>query len=650
MKNLVFLTLLLILLAFNFSPAQPVIYNDNISLITGTWHSNGNLVHTNLDIPAEGNYHYRFTYNFNEWWSGFGLNMDNWGGSSGKNFSPYTYLSISYKGISGAEFLQVRLRNGSTQSNDVFIGYASVGYRTIIIPLNSFSGINLNNITEMIFSVTGVQSASGQVFIDDIKLTDTGHPPYAGQNANHTSGQTWLRHARMNKGLNLSNWLEAYWLIPFNAFPESNKYNRTNVRQLVDMGFKNIRMPVTFERVAASSYPYTIPANHQIWQLIDSVVVWAEEMDFTLIICNHHGFEITNTNYSSEVVRKQTIWQQVLSRYGALDPDRYFFELFNEPANEINNINLRQFYINLLSTVRPIIPNHTLIIGGNNWNSKSGLTGIDKLQDPDIIYTYHDYDPWTFTHAGMSWTTPSYMPVLTFPRAGFPNDINDLINSVASVKMWADTSGVPVMLGEFGVSTGALAADRCRWVQTISLACQNNSIPWYYWDAVTNNDAFGFISLLNGNIVECFADTLSLGSYNICPKIVTTVSDYGVGSLRNALMCATDGDVITFHPSIAGDTIFLSTYSVGLTKNVILRNTNEEPIVIVPMYDYPNIQVLSGVHAELDRINLKINVSDALRGSGQLTLRDLQINTGNLTLISDGEGILYIEGNVLIKQ
>jgi endoglucanase len=650
LRYIAVLLIFLLQLRDSVSYAQPVIYSDPVSLITGTWASNGTLTETNQNGPLEGNLHYRFNYSFSSWWAGCGLNMDNWGSSAARDFSGYSYISVSYKGITGAEYLQLQLRSGSATSNNITVGYASADYQTVLIPLNNFTGVSLSAITELIFSISGVQSASGSVYLDDIKLTSSGAAPYNGQNANHTSVRTWLRYARMNKGLNLSNWLEAYWLIPYNAFPESNKYNRSNIQTLVNMGFKNIRMPVTFERVASVSAPYTIPANHEIWRLIDSAIVWANDMDFTLIICNHHGYDITNSNYTAELPRKQAIWQQVLNRYANLDPDRYFFELFNEPTNEINNVNLRQFYLSLLPSVRPQVPNHTLILGGNHWNSKSGLTGLVTLQDPDIIYTYHDYDPYPFTHAGMSWTSPPYMPVLTFPRAGHPNDATDLTNSIAAVRIWADTSGVPVMCGEFGVTTAAAAQDRCQWIHSMSAACQANGIPWYYWDAISNSDAFGFINLSNSTIIPCFADTLNLGAYNICNLTVTNTADYGVGSLRNALMCAKDGDTIYFHPSLAGDTILLHSYAIPLVKNVTLLNTNTQPVFIQTMYNFPNVSVLQGKQAKLENIHLNTLTDKSLSGFGQLTLKNVHIITGSNTLTTESPLILHIENNVLIKN
>lgn len=649
MVKLKFIFCILSFLMMITADAQFPIYTDNSTIVTGTWNGNGTLTQTNLFMPAEGNYHYRFSYDYTNWWAGFGLNIANWG-SSGYDFSQYENISISYKGISGGESLQVRLKSPGSSSNAVIVGYATGNYTDIILPLSGFTGINLTNIVEIEFFLTETQVSSGDVYVDNIYLTNEQSNPYDGSNVNHTAARTWLRYANMNKGVNFSNWLEAYWLIPFNAFPETNKYNRQNVLQLVDMGFDNVRLPVTFERIASANFPYTIPSNHAVWSLIDSAIVWAQEMDFRLIITNHHGYNITNANYVQEQERKQAIWQQIINRYSGLDEERFFFELFNEPTNEINNTNLHVFFDQLVGFIRPQLPNFTLIVGGNQWNSKNGLKTFPKLLDPDIIYTFHDYDPYAFTHAGMSWTSPPNLPVVNFPLSG-SNQVQELKSSLESVKMWADTSGIPVMCGEFGCTTSANATSRCNWVETIAEANRNNGFPYYYWDAITLSDAFGFINLANNSVIPCFAQNLQLSTYNNCNLEVTSKNDFGAGSLRDVLRCASDGDVITFSNNIAGDTIILFTNAIALTKNVTLRNTNSTPIYIRPLFETTVLSIGSQTHATLENVHLIQKGSSIFDNFGTLTLKDLTIYSNaseEMDIMSDGA--IIIQGEVEIKQ
>lgn len=91
--------------------AQPVIYKDAATLITGTWNVNGTLAEVTGNSPFEGLRHYQFAYSYTEYWAGFGLNMDNWGNGPTYDFSGYTHLRIAYRSLSGSERLRLTLRS-----------------------------------------------------------------------------------------------------------------------------------------------------------------------------------------------------------------------------------------------------------------------------------------------------------------------------------------------------------------------------------------------------------------------------------------------------------------------------------------------------------------------------------------------------------
>jgi endoglucanase len=629
--------------------AQPAIYTDPASLVTGTWAGTGSTIaQTTTGGPSEGVNHYKFSYNFTAWWAGCGLNMDNWTNTPPRNFSGYSQLKLSYKGLNGGE-LWVSLKSGTVQSTAVFVGYQSANYTTVSIPLSAFTGLNLSSITELVFAIQGIQSSNSTVYVDNITLTNMQAPAYAGHNAMHTNPRTWGRHALMGKGLNFSNWLEAYWLMPSNSFPEVNRYNRTLVQNLVNSGIKNFRLPVTFERVAGQSAPYTIPANHTIWRLIDSTVLWAQQMNFSLIICNHHGVDITNANATSEIPRKTSIWQQVMARYGNLNPERYFFELYNEPTNAISNANLYPITNAMINTIRSTGSQHTLIVGGNNWNSSAGLASSQKYADHDIIYTFHDYDPFEFTHQGLSFTTPPYSAARAFPIAA-NNDSLNLANNINLVQAWADTSGVPLMMGEFGCSTAAAATSRCNWINTIANVMKTKSMAWYYWDAITLNDAFGYYNTANNTMISCFASALKLGaSFNTCTKLVTNDLDRGVGSLREQLGCVAPGDTISFAPSLSGDTIKLYTSPVVLTKNVVLKNSLSNPIYITSLFNHPLLVIPPGVSSSLDKIRLLGKEQKIIENKGQIKIKNGSVKSPAGSQFKQDSGIIIIDGITDIK-
>ncbi|MCY7329766.1 MAG: hypothetical protein LH618_14530 [Saprospiraceae bacterium] len=81
------LSLLLLFLPL-FLAAQPVVYKDAQTLLTGTWAgASSTLAEVTGETPFEGSKHYKFTYTISDWWAGLGLNMDHWNTSAPRNFS-----------------------------------------------------------------------------------------------------------------------------------------------------------------------------------------------------------------------------------------------------------------------------------------------------------------------------------------------------------------------------------------------------------------------------------------------------------------------------------------------------------------------------------------------------------------------------------
>jgi endoglucanase len=351
----------------------------------------------------------------------------------------------------------------------------------------------------------GVQTGSGTVYFDAIEMVNTG--------GSSASPETWARANSLGTGVNTSNWLEAYWLIPFGTYPELNKYTRAKVRALNTAGFQTFRLPIIVERLAETSPPYTIDFAHTAFKLVDSMILWADLYDFKLIIDNHHGYSLTNSNFSSEIPRLRAIWGQMIDRYDYLDPEQFFFEVYNEPTPDISNANWRTVAAAVLDEIRDHeSQTHSVFVGANSWNSGSSLVSFTPLDDPDIIYTFHCYDPYLFTHQGMSWTSPPNLPARSFPLAGEVAAINALM---ASVDDWSTEYDVPANLGEFGCSTSADATSRCNWVQTMADAFNPYSFSNFYWDAITPSDAFGFFNngiIDQAHVIPCFKDALGLYS------------------------------------------------------------------------------------------------------------------------------------------
>ncbi len=147
------------------------IYTDNNSMICSgcTW-SSGTLTEESNGGAVEGVKDYLFSYDIQNGWAGLGLNISNWSSAQAKDFSGYDNLQLSYLGPVGSGNASISLSDTTGSSASVNLQTVS-SYTTFSIPLSSFTGVDLSQITSLNISIGGSASGSGTLRIDNIKVT-----------------------------------------------------------------------------------------------------------------------------------------------------------------------------------------------------------------------------------------------------------------------------------------------------------------------------------------------------------------------------------------------------------------------------------------------------------------------------------------------
>ena len=338
------------------------------------------------------------------------------------------------------------------------------------------------------------------------------------------------------KGVNLS-WLENYW----NGTAEKRYSDYINMADLpgyrndmaliAQLGFSTVRLPVSFDKWTSQDPPYAI-LKTGYFACTDSFVKWADEFHLNLIIDNHHG-SLADSNVVAEGTRIAAIWQQVASRYKNTNHDHVFFEIYNEPTG-ISTSNWKQTAGKLIRIIRSVDPGRTIIAGGENWNSIQGLEDMGTLNAGNIIYTFHFYDPFLFTHQGAAWagegvsTTgipypydePKMPPLAKTAKGTWGEKLYDeykntgnkeaLRTTLEGVKTWADEHDVPVFCGEWGSYNGyADPVSRCRHATDVISLLDEYHIPWTFWEW---DQGFSFFKGKPAvkNIIPCMIDAYGL--------------------------------------------------------------------------------------------------------------------------------------------
>jgi endoglucanase len=333
------------------------------------------------------------------------------------------------------------------------------------------------------------------------------------------------RAQSLNNGVSVS-WLEQTWN---KNILDTNELKATDFKLLKKLGFKSIRLPVAFSYVESQGTPINSLLTH-----VDAIVKQCNEYGFKLII-DYHAGNLNNGNYLTETPRIINLWQLITKRYINQSADNLFFELYNEPQQVDPKIWKDAAY-NIAIAVRKIDKNRTLIIGASNYNSIYELSRFVRLADDNIIYTFHFYEPFFFTHQGAEWvgdqtaTTGVSFPYNgeNFPKLNpkakntwgetnyyqYPRDgnVQSLKDKLQIVKNWSDKYDVPILCGEYGVYKKYADQDsRCNYIKAMRSTLKALNIPGLMWDYNSN------FSIFNGppslaNLPQCMRDAIGYGA------------------------------------------------------------------------------------------------------------------------------------------
>lgn len=132
---------------------------------------------------------------------------------------------------------------------------------------------------------------------------------------------------------------------------------------------------------------------------------------------------------------------------------------------------------------------------------------------------------------------------------------------------------------------------------------------------------------------------VDIGAVEMQPSlVVTTTNDAGPGSLRQTVATAANGAVISFAPSLEGETIGIATGEteenpVLFDKNLVVDASDLENLALAPTGQTSLLKVLGNATVGVSHLELRNGWGGAVRNEGSLILEDCLLS-GN----SAGEG------------
>lgn len=328
------------------------------------------------------------------------------------------------------------------------------------------------------------------------------------------SNKAYAVSCPFGRGVNLTNWFQV------NSAKEIHfyKYSKTDFEQIKSLGCDVVRLPVNMHFMTNGAPDYTF--DPIFLNYLDQVVDWCDDLSMHLIIDNH-TFDVDSDTDPNIGAVLEIVWTQLALRYKNANDDIYF-EVLNEPHGIADDV-WNAIQLKVVEAIRKVNTKHTIIIGPASWNSYNNLSKMPVYNDDKLIYTFHFYDPFLFTHQGASWSNLDLVQHIPFPynaetmpqcpaeykgtwvednyRGYSSNGTVQKVKQLIDIAVKFSTErNVPIFCGEFGVfDTYSDPAQRVFWYETVREYLEQKNIAWTIWDY---HGGFGIFNKNGNNMFE----------------------------------------------------------------------------------------------------------------------------------------------------
>lgn len=333
------------------------------------------------------------------------------------------------------------------------------------------------------------------------------------------TGPAFTRAQHLRRGINLSMWYaqagdySAARLISFTTMED--------FQRIQGLGFDHVRLPIDPEPLIAERQSGSLRPDAM--SRLDAAVRDLNSLGLAVVLDIHPGPAWVKDVTGSEdgTTRFFNFWRNFARHYATSDPNLVFFEILNEPF-DVDWYKWAGIQARAVAVIRSQVPRHTLIATGAQWGKLDALVTTEPVRDDNVLYTFHMYEPYEFTHQGANWMPPGsiYLHGVPYPsspenvapfvaaepderarlgleRYGLEHwDARRIAGEIGLVLDWAHTRHVPLWCGEFGAYREyAPPAARAQYIGDVRRTFEADGIGWAMWDY---QGSFGLVTKTNG--------------------------------------------------------------------------------------------------------------------------------------------------------
>lgn len=324
-----------------------------------------------------------------------------------------------------------------------------------------------------------------------------------------------MKKEALKVGINLGGWISQYKQFDYHHF--DTFITRDDIRRIADWGFDHVRLPIDYPILEEDANPGVYLDSG--FAYLDHCLAWCQDNGLRVVFDIHRapGYSFTNnleaekkeinTLFAEASMQQRFIhlWEALARRYCGQAQDGLAFELLNEivlPDGSPWNALAQQ----LIDHMRAIDAQRLIIIGGNNFNAVNELANIRVNPDPNLLHTFHFYEPLVVTHQKAYWVVEmeQFNRTVDYPgdvldlepylRTHYPVyipryersfnrtlDRNYLVEQLKPASQFLQQKGAALYCGEFGVIDRAPMQTRINWTHDLIDVLNEYHIGYAYW-------------------------------------------------------------------------------------------------------------------------------------------------------------------------
>jgi aryl-phospho-beta-D-glucosidase BglC (GH1 family) len=339
------------------------------------------------------------------------------------------------------------------------------------------------------------------------------------------------RFARLRHGINLS-----HWFAQSSTYAKEHLDTHTTAEDMAlikRLGFDHVRFTVEPAPLINPNDPGSLRTEYL--RYFDAALDMILAQRLAVIVDIHPADEFKlRLKDDRQVENFVKFWRALAEHLSKRDPEMVFLETINEPMVE-DPYRWYGIQAKLIAAIRAGAPKHTIIASGHRWSGLAEMLALEPYSDPNIIYNFHYYDPFPFTHQGATWAGPHLQFYSRVPYPSSPESVAKILDTIADqparlnlvqygqdrwnaeridrdIRMaaeWGANHQVPVTCNEFGAYRRVSnPEDRARWIADMRIVLERHGIGWTMWDYA---GGFSVVNKTNGHPTPDLETVKALG-------------------------------------------------------------------------------------------------------------------------------------------